>query len=1335
MQNTRQGLLPFHDLASDQFEAFVLSFLGAGISLEVIESKTGPEQQEARAAKYRIVGASLYGSSGRAGQRGADIVATTEMGAKWVFECKHYTSAFTVPKAEAVLRKASEGFPKASRFFLVMSGEPTPAVREKVEANPVWNIWGGSELSTRFFNEVERTKQIEILQRCFPRRASDLIEQLYPLRDDYLVPVEAFFEVWRRPKRLFHHSARMVNRVETLKALHEFVRNPERQALILPAAGGVGKTRLLLAFGESFAAEHPGKNLFFVDTAARPDVGSTRLRAAGDGELVVIQDDAQRAESLRSELVASLIEKQGKIILATRPHAVDALVGWLTQTGMDPSHIQTLPLLSGLSSPDRITLARQLLPPNHRDMAEKLASLAKDCALIVTVGAKLISDSQITPADYLDSDDFRRAVFDRLESESFVHAIPPTSVALARKILRLLAVLAPWNESVLSRTVIAELLECNPREFQEIFDQLRAAALLVETREGWRVVPDLFADDLVYRGCYEKDGRLTDFAHRLQDKLAPIAGGTVLRNLAEAEWQAQLNDSKNLESLLAPFWNRIRLQFCDSNFLERSEILKQWSRFAMLQPERSLELARLALDLREAPPPPAHYPANDFGQSLFRYERTVAEIPLLLEPVAIFHGNHRSAALDLLWETHRRLGQVDENDRSSALAAIGRVAKFRAGQSISAPQAVLSWLDSKLQGPQASEFCGDPSPVLSVILKPIFEHEVDDSRVEGRTISIRSLPISVENTAKVRDRALQILAERVVPMGENATLNAVNVLSAAVDHVRVRLRGNTPPDILTEWLPERRKALSILGALVTSQQSPRVLYRIRQLLKPLARYDQQPEFKADCTDLLRRIPDTPGLRLARVLLSNALGEFLDYSPEIDLPAAEKEAQSQWETLCNSSAQPLLERSPTAPELIGDLGQNLTEFSRAGMKPQAFELLAAVARLNPGLADQCIDELIANEKAAIDPWWTALFFSRHQFPDSKLEDWVKRVLEGENAARWRPLLSLFGWVGIGKIPLDVVNLIAHWAQRLRNDDIEYALNELRWRDQRRAEIYDAILCNLNLPIFSDSTMYQIGNVLELATEANENRLPTNFVLRFIAELGRVAQLDEASERGFIARLAKLQPKAFLEMLIRRIQTEKNRRALGQRFTALPHVSSLTLTGLDKVEDYARIASDIWRNYQASPANDESRYWWRKLFQNAVMQVSPLGVDFLRQWLREIGTLPELKELIEAMHFEGSMLVFTQPDFVREILNKAREIAPTEFEQVRWQIGYTASPKMRGYIDHQLEPEYRYYREEAAKAAIVHAQDPELSALYREIVRSEDADAARQRREGELDAVEW
>jgi hypothetical protein len=62
-------------------------------------------------------------------------------------------------------------------------------------------------------------------------------------------------------------------------------------------------------------------------------------------------------------------------------------------------------------------------------------------------------------------------------------------------------------------------------------------------------------------------------------------------------------------------------------------------------------------------------------------------------------------------------------------------------------------------------------------------------------------------------------------------------------------------------------------------------------------------------------------------------------------------------------------------------------------------------------------------------------------------------------------------------------------------------------------------------------------------------------------------------------------------------------------------------------------------------------------------------------------------------------------------------------------------MRGYTNHELNPEHRYYREEAAKAAAVHATDPDLGPFYREIVKAEDGDAARNRRWVDLQLSDW
>ncbi len=166
---------------------------------------------------------------------------------------------------------------------------------------------------------MARPKQIEILRRCFPPSSSEsIIKRLFPLLDDYLVTVEEwYFKKWLKEGRTFNHKAKLVGRSEILEQLHQFVDDPKLQAIILPAAGGVGKSRLLREFGETFEGSPCGKApKFFVDDAARSELESDRLRVALDSELVVVQDDAHRMESLRKHLFTTLIEKNGKVILS-----------------------------------------------------------------------------------------------------------------------------------------------------------------------------------------------------------------------------------------------------------------------------------------------------------------------------------------------------------------------------------------------------------------------------------------------------------------------------------------------------------------------------------------------------------------------------------------------------------------------------------------------------------------------------------------------------------------------------------------------------------------------------------------------------------------------------------------------------------------------------------------------------------------------------------------------------------------------------------------------------------------------------------------------------------
>jgi hypothetical protein len=1335
MMTARQGLLPFGELDDQQFEAFVLSMLGSGISLEVIEPAAKRSRESMRGVRYRIIRATFFGGPGRSGQRGIDIEATTETGATWVFQCKHYSSPFGPGKAKSAIAKASEEFPNAERYFLVLSGEKSPEVRDEEKKHRLWEIWGGSELSNKFFNEVDRTKQIEILQRVFPGRALDLIARLYPLRDDLLISADRFFKGWLDPKRIFNHRAKLVGRQEVLRSLHELIRDPAVQAVILPAAGGVGKTRLLRALGDTFAHEHPEKRLFFVDGEARADLGSNVLRVARDGELVVVQDDAHRAESLRSDIFASIVEKHGKMVLATRPHAVDALRAWLARVGVDVGAIRVLPALGALTREERVALARACLPAGRQDWAEALAEWAQGCTLIITVGAELIAQRQWDPRASLTSEEFRRAVFDRLEAESFARAVNEAKMPLARDILRLLAVLAPWNEQVMPLDRILVVLGgCAIRDFQEIFDCLRAARFLLQTRQGWRVVPDLFADHLVYRGCYENDGKLTGFAKRLQREIAANTTVTVLRNLAEAEWQAQL-DNTHAESILEPFWRQMLKRFEDANFVDRSQILADWARFSVLQPERSLCLARLAIDLKTAPPPPSIYRFIEHSDSMCSHKKVLGALPPLLEPIATYHADSRGAALDLLWEVHKRLGGSDDAASDSALAAIGSAARFRMRHPADAPLGVVNWLAAKLEGPDAGEFCDHPSPALAVILKPIFEHEVEDNFSDGHTLTVRSWPLSVEKTRGVRTRTLELLRALVIPRGEIATLNALGVLEAAIAFVRLQSESAVAAEYAAPWLQERRNALAIVEHLVTVEQSPRVLFRIGKMLRPHTQYDPQLDFRADCARVLAKIPDSPGLRLTRMLLSNAWGEFFDETPhEGDwVKEAEKRAATEWTLLSDSVTSDILARYPTVETLLPFLSRTTAEYDRAGMPPQGWELLNAIHRTQPGLAADCVDSILAETTTPIDRWWTALFAGGRQFPDERLVGWVHQAFQSDNSVRIRAMLSILGWVGLGEIPSAVLSDIAAWARRLDDRELEIALENLKWRDERRTAVFNAILNNLNLPILSGKSLGRLAEALSNSSDLDGFSLPEDFVRRYIRELRRVDQIDEFQGRPFFARLAEMEPRAFYDMLVGRIREKEAHRGEKRRYSPLRMVGSFPLEGLRSLPDYPSLARGLFEALRT--ANDHSQYWWRLLFQDAVLRVSPLGLEFLKGWLPEVQTTKELESLIKALHFDGSMIIFRESDFVRAILQRVKQIAPSDFEMLQSCLGDSAAPSMRGYTGHQLRPEFRYYQEEAAKAVAIHEKDADLASFYRAIMRIEDMDAARHQREAELDEAEW
>ena len=1331
MIGMRLGLLPFDELDDQQFEAFVLHTLGAGIALSVVEKKRTTEGRISQTVRHEIVRVSRYGPPGRAGQRGIDLLAVTGTGAQWVFQCKHYRSPFKQGKARKAVTDAESRFPKAQRYFLVLSGEPTPAVRDVVEQRSNWEIWSGSQLSIHFFNEVSRAKQIEILHRIFPARSEAIITRLYPQHDDFLQSPEAFFARWIEPDRLFHHRSALVGQEQMLAELDRFVDDPVAQVCLLPAAGGMGKTRILRALSETFAARHPGRKLYFVDPNARANVSSDHLRAGKPGEIVVVQDDAHRRETLRADLVATLQEIDGKLILATRPQAVESLKAWLGEKGIDYARIRELPAVKPLTRDQLIELAARLAPEADRIMIENVVGMAGHNALIVTVGAGLVARKELPPKAFVSSEVFRAEVFRRFEDERFGAFADGMNEAVVKRVLRIVAVLAPWNDREVDLETAARLAESSARSFQDAIDRLRAAELIVQTRDGWRVVPDLFADYLVYQACYDTTGTLTVFARRLQEDLAATATGTLLRNLAEAEWQAHV-DGQPAESILAPFWDSVLKKFADGTFFDRSETIRKWTPFSVLQPERSLTLARQAIALTRAAVPPewALRLGDEYG-----HDAVLDLLPALLEPIAIYQEQFRTEALDLLWSLFVRAGKADGKSQGDPLAAIGHVATFHPRRPGTAPRAVAEWLAGKLTAPEAALLCDRPGPALAVILKPIFEHEAEDNVASGMTLQLRTLPISVTITRSLRARVLEILEMQVIPRGEIATINALGVLHAGIDMVRPQYGSMIDDRILAEWLPERRAALAVIARLVEPAQSPRVLYRIRALLRDPADFDGQPEFKADCAKLLASIPDTFELRVIRVLLSNAWSEFYrhdDGEEGITTQDRFKHSEEEWDRFSAEVARHVLVDHPQAPELLRWLEDIVAALRAAGENPQPNALIYQITRLQPELAAGCLDFVLKKATSPLDGTWASWFAGVRKLPDTRVEKWLESVFAHDNPERWRNALGMLRWVGIGELTPAVLAAIAAWAGRLPDKDLAETVESLRWRGERDEVLDQIILRNLQLERLSDASLVKLADALGRSlNHGTAAPVPVEFERRFLGQLSRMKSLGDHQAENFLSHLAKRFPRNFYDILHERVEMAETKRP--PRFEPLPYWDRFSLEALSGTDGYDTLVRGLFERYIAARAS--SLLWWQRLLHVAVMEISPLGLELVSEHLPKAADEETLVRLIQALHYDGSNVIFTAPDLVRLILQRIEAVAPKNFAMLRFELAHTGAPRLRSYEGKNVGPEAHHYREQAAKAAAIHDRDALLGAFYREIVRSEDAAEARLREWVDMEMEEW
>ena len=161
---------------------------------------------------------------------------------------------------------------------------------------------------------------------------------------------------------------------------------------------------------------------------------------------------------------------------------------------------------------------------------------------------------------------------------------------------------------------------------------------------------------------------------------------------------------------------------------DRAQLLSQWASFAVYLPEKTLELAKLAL--QSVAPPLAPADSTSAAQAEIR-SAVCTSLPALLKPIVTWHPQYAHQALDILWSLDADEPKGNWQNDSNAIAAIADAGSFAFHKPLSASVAVMDWLEEKLRDRAALERLRRQPWILSALLKPFFRRELWNRVVNG----------------------------------------------------------------------------------------------------------------------------------------------------------------------------------------------------------------------------------------------------------------------------------------------------------------------------------------------------------------------------------------------------------------------------------------------------------------------------------------------------------------------------------------------------------------------------------------------------------------------------
>ncbi len=1226
MKTNQYHKIPFEDgdFNFDKFEAFVNALLNSECEVRLgFDEKI---RMSSLKTTYR------YGKQGDK-QRGIDLVAQTVGGRIIVFQCKYHESSTTrvgLPIARKAVKKATEEYPEADEYVLLTNTSFTPGALDYFTENS-WVMLGSDELHGAV-RSLPSEDGYDLLVDHFGKIAAD---HFYPLGPHLLVSPKRFknYQVGA-----LSHKYACIGREKEIKRIVRKLTSKKKSCVIVAAEGGVGKSRLMCEVLERIEKMNE-KN--YVKILQAENSGSAKQINLADRYTnhVIAIDDAHIGSNMRSDVLLSVSEMNGHLLLMSRPEGLNSIRASLRKTGWEIQD-DDIEILELMKRSDLVDLASEVKKSAKPMMSEivSLVDYSEGNALFTVIAAQLVNEGYKFK-DVVVSGEFRSKVFQALE-DNFLDNLKTESGEIRKKVVRtmkIIALFSPVDRSNLNK--VSDFLGLSEFELDDHLEYLSQAGLLRENETIIKISPDLFSDYVVSKFIRASNNQSIVKSLQQAD-LMEIVGPDVFKNLALAEW---LLRQKN-QSILKSLWGSYKATFSKKKWTAKGSELKKWCDFSFYLPEESMELAQLTFNADE----------DDF---FYLKSSAHAMAHELLVSVCKNYSKHNWSALDLIFRnlnTYSKQGLFTGNSEKHPFQSIFNIKndnKYRA----------LDWLEDRLSDASFKKgWVDNRNDLVSLSFKGIFTKVVNDTYMTGNTFHFGDGLVIYEKTVELRSKGLELL-KNIALSNENGALNSINVLTSGARFVR-GVHGYIDDDKVQEkWLPFRIKCIELLTDIAAHHADPIINYEIAKILKSLYwKYEPLPDFEKKRLEALDSLSVLPDIGIVKMMLS--------YGNEMTSNDFEQR-QIEWGNFVSETVVSMMSNHGHLG-FLDECRRLHTKLINYGYSPNLTFIINAVSEQSPELIELMRVEALKGDEMLKGYYMDlAYWYRKNENHDEMLSEGFSEF--GINSLN--PILDILEQ-NRGSL-LNTRTLVWDYIHKAEGEELMniLKLTSKLWSEEKRTVILENIDCG-NLSV---EHMYFISSRLDVYS--NERvEFHIEFLLKVFYRLKKSQNINRGKVADLLQRVAQTCPLEVYEYIKPEVLLALEKNDVDALELAFPYsLDKMRFKGKGEITETE--IEEIFGNYLSS--DDKSIYQsWLKIVMTAD---GGLSETLYKKRLDTILDEEEFKNFLFHESWIKNWQIFNNTEIIRHVLKRAEQISGKCLKSITKDLAYVSMNTSRSYTNGILD----------------------------------------------------